>query len=352
VSEDIKTTTAAKMAEMVGGHLKGDGNVEIAGVNSLEEAGRNDVSFLGNKKYAQQVKSTDAAAVIVGNDFNHVDAEGKTLIICGNPNAAFAKAVDFFAPPSVEFTKGIHPSAVVHESAEIAESASIGPCAVVEPGAAIGENSVVGAGSYIGHNAKIGAGTLIYPNVSIRERCVLGNRVVIHSGTTIGSDGFGFEAGPTGIVKIPQVGIVQIDDDVEIGANCAVDRARFGKTHLKMGVKLDNLVHVAHNVVVGEFTMLIGQCGIAGSAKIGRGAIVAAKAGINGHITVGDGAKIAGMSGVVKNVPTGGVVVGTPAEPQRDFMARVVLPKTVAKLKAKIAAMEKKLDELSKGENA
>jgi len=345
VSENKKTTVAA-LAEMVGGKVVGDGSAEIAGVNSLEEAAGTDVSFLGNKKYAKQVASSNAAAVFVGEDFDPAAAEGKTLIIRGNPNGAFAKAVEFFAPPPVEYPKGIHPAAVVADSAKVAESASIGPCAVVEPDAEIGDGTVIGAGSYIGHGVKVGAGTLIYPNVSIRERCVVGNRVIIHSGTTIGSDGFGFEAGPAGIVKISQVGIVQIDDDVEIGANCAIDRARFGKTHLKMGVKLDNLVHVAHNVVVGEFSMLIGQCGIAGSAKIGRGAIVAAKAGINGHITIGDGAKIAGTAGVVKDVPPGGVVVGTPAEPQRDFMARVILPKTVAKLKSKIEALEKKLSEL------
>ena len=342
MSEDRKTTVAA-LAEMAGGKVVGAGSAEIAGVNSLGEAGGTDVSFLGNKKYAKQVASSKAAAVFVGGDFDASSAEGKTLIVCGNPNAAFAKAVEFFAPPPVEYPPGIHPSAVVADSAEIAETASIGPCAVIEPGAVIGEGTVIGAGSYIGHGAKVGSGTLIYPNVSIRERCLVGNSVIIHSGTTIGSDGFGFEAGPAGIVKIPQVGIVQIDDGVEIGANCAVDRARFGKTHLKMGVKLDNLVHVAHNVVVGEFTMLIGQCGIAGSAKIGRGAIVAAQAGINGHITIGDGAKIAGTSGVVKDVPPGGIVVGTPAEPQRDFMARVILPKTVAKLKSKIEDLERKL---------
>ncbi len=335
--------TAAKLAELVGGELVGNGDVVLTGVNSLDSASDGDISFLGNKKYAKQVADTAAAAVLVGKDFDTASVSGKTLIVCDNPNGAFAKAVELFAPPPVEYPPGVHPAAVVADSATLGEGVHVGPCAVVEPGASIGDGTVVGAGCYVGHNVEIGANTLIYPNVSIRERCVVGSRVIIHSGTTIGSDGYGFEAGPMGIVKIPQVGIVRIGDDVEIGANCAIDRARFGETHLKQGVKLDNLVHVAHNVVVGEFSMLIGQCGIAGSTKIGRGAIIAAQAGINGHITIGDGAKVAGTAGVVKDVPPGGVVVGTPAEPQRDFMARIILPKTVAKLKAKVEELEKKI---------
>ena len=179
-------------------------------------------------------------------------------------------------------------------------------------------------------------------------RCTVGCKCIIHPGVVIGGDGFGFIPGPNGLVKVPQTGIVQIDDDVEIGANTTIDRARFGKTHIKSNVKIDNHVMVAHNVEIGESSILVAQCGIAGSSVIGRGVILAAKAGINGHITIGDGCQIAGTSSVVKSLPPGQIAVGTPAEPQREFLARMGLPKKVQKLDAKIKELDSKIKELSK----
>ena len=326
--------------------IAGDPELEISGISSLKEAQKGYISFVGNKKYASQVKDSAASAVLVDREFNLSDAAGKTVVVCENPNMAFAAVINMFAPPSVEYPPGVHPAAVVADSCRLGVNVHIGACAVIAEDVEIGDNTVIGPGCVIGQEVSIGSDSLLYANITIRERCIVGSKVIIHPGTTIGSDGFGFEAGPTGIVKIPQVGIVRIDDDVEIGANCTIDRARFGETRLKSGVKLDNQVHVAHNVEVGEFSMLIGQCGVAGSAHIGRGVIVAAKAGINGHITLGDGARIAGTAGVVKDVPPGATVIGTPAEPQRDFMARMILPKTVNKLKAKISELEKQIKEL------
>lgn len=339
-----KKFSLSEIAEKINGELSGDANITINGVQSLADAQEGQISFLGNKKYASQVAETKASAVIVGKDFNPEDSTEKSFIICDQPNTGFAKTIELFAPPPVKYAPGIHTSAVVAESATIGEGTHVGPCAVIGADAAIGNNTVIEAGTVVGNEVKIGNNCLIYANVSIRERCILGNKVIVHPGTVIGSDGYGFEAGPMGIVKIPQVGIVQIDDNVEIGSNCTIDRARFGKTWLKTGVKMDNLVHVAHNVEVGEFSMLIGQSGIAGSTKIGRGVIIAAKAGINGHITIGDGAQIAGTSGVVKDVPPGAKVAGTPAEPVREIMTRLLLPKTVAKLKAKVKELEAKID--------
>lgn len=339
-----KEFSLQEIAQQLNGEICGNTDITIKGVQSLSDAQEGHISFLGNKKYAPQVATTKASAVIVGKDFNTNKTNDKALVICEQPNKAFAKAIELFAPPPVEYAPGIHPAAVIAESATIGEGTHIGPCAVIGENTVIGNNNVIESGTVIGNAVKIGDNCLIYANVSIRERCILGNKIIIHPGTVIGSDGFGFEAGPMGIVKIPQVGIVQIDDEVEIGANCTIDRARFGKTWLKMGVKLDNMVHVAHNVEVGEFSMLIGQSGVAGSAKIGRGVIVAAKAGINGHITIGDGAMIAGTSGVVKDVPPGAKVAGTPAEPQREIIARLMLPKTVAKLKAKVKELEAKIN--------
>ncbi len=341
-----KQISIVEIADSVNGEINGDSSLSICGVSSLKEAHEGYISFLGNKKYASQIKKTAASAILVGTDFNVADAAGRTVIVCENPNIAFAATIGLFAPPPVEYPPGIHESAVIANSAKIGESVYVGPCAVIEADTVIGDSTVIGAGCYIGQESTVGAGTLLYPNVTIRERCKIGNKVIIHPGTCIGSDGFGFEASTSGIVKIPQVGIVQVDDDVEIGANCTIDRARFGKTWLKMGVKLDNQVHVAHNVTVGEFSMLIGQSGIAGSTKIGQGVIVAAKAGINGHITLGDGARVGGTSGVVRDVPPGATVIGTPAESQREFMARFILPKTVNKLKDKVKELEAKLKEL------
>ncbi len=343
---EVKQISITEIAKAVNGELVGDNGITITGVSSLKEAKDGYISFLGNKKYTSQVKETAASAILVGTDFSKFDAADKTIIICENPNMAFGTAISMFAPPPIEFPPGISENAVVAKSAKIGNNVYVGPCAVIEPHAVIGDNCVIGSGCYIGHETTIGENTFLYPNITIRERCIIGNNVIIHPGTTIGSDGFGYEAGPQGIIKIPQVGIVQIDDHAEIGANCTIDRARFGKTWLKMGVKLDNQVHVAHNVVVGEFSMLIGQCGIAGSAKIGQGVIVAAKAGINGHITLGDGCRIGGTSGVAKDVAPGTTVIGTPAEPQREFMTRYILPKTVAKLKVQLKDLEERLKNL------
>ncbi len=342
-----KEITVKELAALIDGKIVGEENTVLKSLSSLKDAGTGDISFLANKKYTAKAQKTKASVVIAGEDFTEKPKEGQSFIICKNPNGAFSKAIDFFAPPSIKFTPGIHPQASVAKSAKIGKNVHIGACAVIDEEVEIGDESVVCAGTYVGHFTKIGSKCLIYPNVSIRERCIVGNRVIIHSGTVIGSDGFGFEAGPTGIVKIPQVGIVQIDDDVEIGANCSLDRARFGRTWLKRGVKLDNMVHLAHNVVIGEFSMLIGQSGVAGSTEIGRGVIIAAQAGINGHITIGDGARVAGTAGVLKDVAPGESVVGTPAESPRDFLERITLPKKVQKLSqtvkdlaARLAAME------------
>ena len=341
-----KQISSKEMAELLGGELRGKADIMINSVSALKNAKEDSISFLANKKYKTQVAESKAGTVIVGKDYDDKVKDGHALIICDNPDLTFSKAIAFFAPEPIKFKPGIHPSAVIDPSAKIGTGVHIGPNAVIDEGAEIGNNTVIGAGTYIGHFTKVGENCLIYANVSIRERCVLGNRIIIHPGTSIGSDGYGFAPGPQGIIKIPQMGIVQIDDDVEIGANCAIDRARFGKTWLKRGVKLDNIVHIAHNVVIGEFSLLIGQCGVAGSTEIGRGAIIAAQAGINGHITIGDGAKVASTSGVVKSVPPGAEVVGTPAESPREFIERLSLPKKVKKLSGRIKELEDEIQKL------
>ena len=342
----MKSVSAKQLAELVGGKLLGDETKTVSGVSSLKDATADQVSFVGNKKYQSQLETTKAQVVLVCEELENEPLNGRTFIVCECVDLAFSKVIMVFAPPAPVYPPGVHPSAVVSSSAVIGSNVHIGPCAVICDQAVIGDNTVIGAGTYVGHESKIGAGCFISPNVTIMYRCFIGNRVILHPGVVVGGDGFGFVPGPRGIIKIPQTGIVQIDDDVEIGANTTLDRARFGKTWIKTGVKIDNQVMIAHNVVVGECSLLVAQSGIAGSAELGRGVILAAKSGVNGHITLGDGVQVAGTSGVVKSLPAGAIALGTPAESQREFMTRWTLPKKVEKLSKKIEELENKLKEL------
>lgn len=345
----MKTYTAKEIAEILNGQLKGDADRTITGVSSLKDANNSQVSFLGNKKYHHQLAPSSAGVVLLSKDVENEELpQDKTYIVCDNVDLAFSTVIGLFAPPAPEYERIIHPSAVVDATAVIGKNVHIGANAVVDKNAVIGDDTCICAGTYIGQDAKIGCGTLIYPNVSILHRCTVGNKCIIHSGVVIGADGFGFMPGPQGIVKIPQTGIVQIDDDVEIGANATIDRARFGKTWIKSNVKIDNLVVVAHNVVINESSMMIAQSGIAGSSELGRGVIIAAQAGINGHIHIGDGSKVAGTSGVAKSLPPNTIVIGTPAESQREFMARFSLPTRFEKLKKQVDELKQKIESLMK----
>lgn len=340
------TLTAAKIAEMVNGKLIGSPDRTISSVSGIRDAQSDQLSFIGNKKYQHQLESTKAGVVLVCPDLADAPAVDRSLIVCDNVDYAFAKVIAVFAEEPPKWPVGVHPSAVVSPEAKLGQGVSINANAVIEAGAEIGDGTVIGAGCYIGHDVKIGAGSLLYPNVTVMYRCVIGRKAVIHQGVVIGGDGFGFIPTKQGLVKVPQTGIVQIDDDVEIGANTTIDRARFGKTWIKSNVKIDNQVMIAHNVVIGESSILVAQCGIAGSAELGRGVILAAKSGVNGHITLGDGVQVAGTSGVVKSLPAGAIALGTPAESQREFMARHTLPSRFEKLSAKVEALRKEIAEL------
>lgn len=336
--------TAAQIAEVVGGKVIGAVSAAVNGVESLQMAQPTHLSFLGNDKYEPQVLPSKAAVVLVPESFTQAPPEGRAWIVCSDPSAAFMAIVEAVTPPPSPQPEGIHPSAVVSDQATVAESAGIGANAVVEAGAVIGENSVIGAGSYVGHETVIGADCLIHPNVTVRERCVLGNKVIIHSGTTIGSDGFGYLPGPNGHTKIPQVGIVQIDDDVEIGAQVAVDRARFGKTWIKTGAKIDNLVQIAHNVIIGEYCFVIAQVGISGSTELGKGVVAAGQVGIAGHLKIAPGVTIMAQAGVPKDLTgSGEYYVGSPAVPRKEFAKKEFAIKSVAKLKQTVKRLEQEL---------
>lgn len=342
-----KQLSAQEIAAMLGNTaVKGNTNNIVYGVSSLKDAAETDVSFLTNCKYEEQLKASKAKVFIVPEDSELEPLDGQSFIVSKQPDADFDKVIMFFAPEPIKYATRIHPTAVVAPTAQIGQYVHLGPHVVVDDYAEIGEGTVILAGTWVGAYAKIGRGGMIYANVSIRERCTIGDAVIIHSGAAIGGDGYGFRPGPKGIDKIPQLGTVEIGHCVEIGSNATIDRARFGKTVIGNMVKIDNLVHIAHNAKIGDGCFLIGQCGIAGSSELGRGVVIAAQSGIKDHITIGDGAQVAAASGVAKSVPAGQTVVGTPAESQREFIERYSLPKKVKKMDAKIKELQEELRKL------
>ncbi len=309
--------TVGKLAKLVGGVAAGDRATLIAGVEGLSEAGEGEISFLASKRYEHLLASTKAAAVVVGKDAKV--RKNLPVIRVSNPDEAFARIAAAICPPRVVLARGIHRSAVISPGARIGKKVAIGQNVVVESGAVVDDGTSVYANCYIGHGARVGANSTLYPGVVVSDRCQIGARVIIHAGAVVGSDGFGYADMNGKKEKVPQLGIVVVGDGVEIGANVTIDRARFGQTVIGRNTKIDNLVHVAHNVRVGENCVLVAQTGIAGSSRLGRGCILAGQSGVNGHIDVGEGVTVAARAGVTKNIPAGTVVSGFPARPIRQF---------------------------------
>ena len=334
------TLTLQEIAKLAGGELNGDGNRVIIGAASLDEAVEGEIAFYNNPKYMPRLKATRASAVFVPPDFSEKISAAQIRV--ADPSKAFEQVVLKLAPKAIAFAPGVHSTAVVDPTANLGAGVSIQPHAVIEAGVTIGDETVVGAGSYVGHETAIGRSCLIYPNVTIRERSKIGSRVIIHGGVVIGADGFGFEFKDGRQRKIPQIGIVQIDDDVEIGANTTIDRARFGRTWIQEGVKIDNLVQVAHNVVIGKHSVIAAQVGISGSVRLGERVSLAGQVGIVGHATIGDGTMVAAQSGVSKNIP-GGVWFGYPAVPFAEAKRQFAWIHRLGRLFERVKAIEKKL---------
>ena len=334
------TFTAKELAALSGGELIGDPTLQITGAASLIEAAQGEISFFTDRKYIGLLRKTRASAIFVPPDF--AEPINAAQIRVSNPTKAFEQVLLKFAPKRISFAPGVHPSAVVDPSAQLGERVSIQPLAVIEPGAKVGDDTIIGAGSYVGHETTIGSGCHIYPRVTIRERSRIGSRVIIHSGAVIGADGFGFEMVDGRHQKLQQIGIVQIDDDVEVGANTTVDRARFGRTWIQEGVKIDNLVQIAHNVVIGKHSVIVAQAGISGSTRVGERVTMAGQVGISGHIEIGDGTIIAAQSGVAKSLP-GGVWFGYPAVPFAQAKQQIAWIHRLGKLFARVKEIEKKL---------
>ncbi len=336
--------TLREAAEIVGGWVAPEhSDIEITGPASLDDAGPGDFSFYGSPKYLKNLRKSKGTACLVPIGFDE-DVQPAPVLV-ENPAKAFAALLEHFAPVPVVYSPDVHPTAVVAEGAELAQGVHLGAHVVVEPGASIGKGSVVSAGCYIGHNVIIGEDCLIYPTVTILERSQIGNRVILHPGVVIGSDGFGYELREGRQQKIPQTGIVEIGDEVEIGANTTVDRARFGRTRILGGTKIDNLVQIGHNVTVGENSVLCAQVGISGSTKVGSSVTLAGKVGLNGHIEVGDGAVVSAMAGVTKSVPPNEILVGLPARPMREFKENFALLRNINKLYERVKVLEDRLAE-------
>lgn len=343
--------TLTELARLCGATLDGDGARLVDGPADLGEAGPNEISFFAHPRYKEKLAATRAGAVIVALDCD-VPRRDAVFLRVKDPSRAFTQVVQAFQDPVPPPVPGVHPSAVVEAGAHVAASASIGPLCHVAAGARLGERVVLHAGVSIGHDTAVGDDSVLHPGVRLYPRVTVGARCILHAGTVVGSDGFGFEPTREGWVKIPQVGTVVVEDDVEIGANCALDRGRFGATRIGRGAKLDNLVHVAHNVIVGESALLIAQVGIAGSATIGKRAILAGQVGVAGHTHVGDGARLGGQSGVVADIPAGQDYMGTPAHPRGDALRQWTLTARLPELNQRVRALEQKLAALERAVSA
>jgi UDP-3-O-[3-hydroxymyristoyl] glucosamine N-acyltransferase len=331
------------IAERLECRLDGDGDLEIARVTTLDRAAAGDLTFFTNPKYAAALKQTAASAVILGEQ---ADAAPCAMLRSRNPYLAFAKALELFAE-SWRPAPGVHRLAYVGEGAAIAPDASVGPFSVVGEGAIIGARTLVHPHVTIGREVRIGEDCVIHAQVSIRERVVIGQRVVVQDGAVIGSDGYGFaRTGDGGHYKIPQVGGVVIDDDVEIGAGSAIDRPAVGETRIGAGTKIDNLVQVAHGVTVGRNVLLAGQVGIAGSTTIEDNVTLAGQVGVAGHITIGKGTVATAQTGIPNSVDPGSFISGYPAIDNRDWLKASAVFRKLPELRKAIAALEKRVAEL------
>jgi len=335
----------SKIARLVQGHVIGDSDRMISDAAPFTQAGAYEVTVADRAKFLKKMADCNAAAILVSRDISDKD---HNLVQVDNPMVAFAKVMQYFHPLAKP-RGAIHPNAVIGKDFKCGQDVTIGPMVVIGDQVTVGDQVWLHPGVVIGNHVILGNDVTIYPNVTILERCTIGDRVIIHSGSVIGSDGFGYAPDGKCYHKIPHTGIVQIDDDVEIGANNAIDRATFGKTHIGRGVKTDNLVHVAHNVIVGENTVLVAQVGISGSVTIGKNAILAGQAGVAGHLTIGDGATVGPQTGVGKPVPDGQIVSsGIPEMPHRLWLRVQRLIPKLPDFSKRLAGLEKRLKMLEK----
>lgn len=337
--------TIGEIAQLVGGEVVGDPSVRIVGVNGIKEAQPGDLSFVRSSRYLPFLQTTNASAVLINEV---VEGHRMPLILSPHPDLAFAQVLQQFAQAQTQHPTGIHPTAAVGENVSLGKDTALDAHVCLAGDNEIGDRVTIYAGAYIGRRVKIGPDTVIYPNAVLREDTEVGARCIIHAGAVLGSDGFGFAPLGGQWMKIPQVGRVIIEDDVEIGTNTAIDRATFGVTLVRRGTKIDNLVQIGHNVEIGEHSALAGMVGVAGSVIIGNHVQIAAGAGISGHIDIGDGAIVGARSGVHKSVAPGKAVSGYPAVDHVEFRRICAASRNLPDWGKRMRQLERQMEELKK----
>ena len=343
--------TAEMIAALLGGEVVGNKEAAVHTVSSIEDGGEGSLSYLTNPKYEPFIYTTACSIVLVSREFEAKHEIAATLIRVENVGAAVLQLLEMYNAMKPQ-KSGVSAKASISEKATVGENCYIGDFAVIEDGAVIGDGAKIYPQCYIGDGVKIGAGTKLYPGVKIYEGCIIGERCIIHAGAVIGADGFGFAPNASGgFDKIPQLGNVIIEDDVEIGANTCIDRAKTDSTIIRHGVKLDNLVQVGHNVQIGANTVSSAQMGIAGTSKVGENCFLAGQVGIADHITIGDRVKIGAQSGVERDIPSDEVRMGTPAQPGKSFYRSFAIVKNLPDLSRKVASLERAVEKLLQNEN-
>jgi UDP-3-O-[3-hydroxymyristoyl] glucosamine N-acyltransferase len=338
-----RTFTLGELAERIGADLRGAADIRVVGVAPLDEARPDEVSFVGHPRYAPLAAVSRAAALIVDASCKELE---RPLLLSNNPHLTFARAAALFAKPP-RLAAGVHDTAYTGPGIVFGDDVAVGPLAHVGADCQIGPRTLICGGAYLGDGVVIGADCIIHSRVVILDACRIGDRVIVNSGAVIGSDGFGFVQDEQGHhFKIPQMGIVQIDDDVEIGANSTIDRATLGKTWIRKGTKIDNMVHIAHNVVVGEHCLLVAQVGIAGSTQLGNHVVIAGQTGVLDHVTIGDRARVAAKSAVAHSIKAGEDMAGIPAVPIKEWMRTYGNFRRLSQFRNQLKELAEKVKEL------
>lgn len=338
--------TARQIADFVNGTVEGNAETKVTTFAKIEEGRTGAISFLSNPKYTHYLYDTQSSVVLVNNDLQLEHPVKATLIRVDNAYECVARLLQMYESMKPR-KKGIHPQACIAETAHVGDDCFVGAFAYIGENVTIGKGTQIYPHVVVEDNATIGEGCVLYPNVSVYHDCQIGNRVILHSGAVIGADGFGFAPGENGYDKIPQIGNVVIEDDVEIGANACVDRSTMGSTIVHRGAKIDNLVQIAHNVEVGEHTVMSAQVGIAGSTKVGRWCMFGGQAGFAGHITVGDHTNVGAQCGVNSSVKGNESLIGSPAQEPKSFFRSAVIYKKLPDMYRELEALKKKVDELA-----